>query len=163
MSAESNSVAESVEKLPLASRQFATFFLGDRLYGIDVMQVQEVTNALPVTPIRLAPPFVKGLTNLRGQIATAIGLRDLFGLEAGNSTESMTVVCKVDGNLLSLLVDKIGDVVEVMQSSFEPTPDVINGTIKRFMTGVYKTDGPILSVIGISKLAEVLNKSVEVN
>lgn len=144
------------------SRQFATFYLGDRLYGIDVMQVQEVTNALPVTVIRLAPDYVKGLTNLRGQVATAISLRDLFGLESISGADSMTVVCRVDGNLLSLLVDRIGDVVEVQEKRFEATPDMIQQSVKKFMKGVYKMDGPILSVIGVENISIELNKRNEI-
>jgi purine-binding chemotaxis protein CheW len=141
-----------------ASKQFATFYLGDRLYGIDVMQVQEVTQALAVTPIRLAPPYVKGLINLRGQIATAIGLRELFALPSiSESQSSASVVCRVEGNLLSLLVDRIGDVMEVQESSFEPTPDIIDSSVSNFMKGVYKTEGPILSVIEIDFLSRELN------
>lgn len=140
------------------SKQFATFFLEDRMYGIDVMQVQEVTKALPLTDIRLAPDYVKGLINLRGQIAAAIGLRELFGLKADAGSENMTVVCRVDGALLSLLVDRIGDVIEVSDSDFEETPDTVDEVVKRFMTGVYKSNGQILSVVGIERINEELNR-----
>ncbi len=140
------------------SKQFATFYLCDRLYGIDVMQVQEVTKPLPVTVIRRAPDYVKGLINLRGQIATAIGLRELFGLDASTTQESMTVVCKSDGNLISFLVDRIGDVIEVPESEFENTPDIVDPKIKKFMKGVYKSEGAILSVIGIESISLELNK-----
>lgn len=143
------------------TKQFATFYLGDRLYGIDVMQVQEVTLILPITPIRCAPSFVKGLINLRGQISTAIGLRELFGLENEALTENMTVVCRVDGNLLSLLVDRIGDVLEVFENNYESTPDNVPSTIKKFMDGVYKTEDSILSVIGIKNLSEELNLRIK--
>ncbi len=147
-----NNIGISSESDSTKSTQYATFYLGNRLYGIDVMQVQEVTQALPVTVIRLAPSFVKGLINLRGQISTAIGLRELFELNTEEVKENMTVVCRIDGNLLSLLVDRIGDVVEVNKKDYEPTPDLIPSSIKRFMKGVYKTDGPILSVIGVDNI-----------
>ncbi len=140
------------------TRQYSTFYLSDRLYGIDVTQVQEVTRPMPLTLIRLAPAFIKGLINLRGQIATAIGLRELFGLPADHQDEKMTVVCRVDGNLLSLLVDRIGDVVEVSQSEYEPSPDTLEQPIKKFMDGVYKTQGSILSVISVDSIQRELNK-----
>lgn len=139
------------------TRQFATFYLADRLYGIEVTQVQEVTKPMPLTLIRLAPDFIKGLINLRGQIATAIGLRELFGLMKNDAEEKMTVVCRIDGNLLSLLVDRIGDVMEVSQADFEPTPDTVDNSIKKFMDGVYKTHDSILSVIGIERIYQELN------
>lgn len=142
----------------LQSRQLSTFYLGDRLYGIDVTQVQEVTKPLPMTSLRLAPPYIMGLINLRGQIATAIGLRELFGLSPEHSDERHTVVCRVEGGLLSLLVDRIGDVVEVAENEFEPLPDSTDPKLKRFMEGVYKTKGPLLTVIGIHLISEELNQ-----
>lgn len=141
-----------------ATRQFSTFYIADRLYGIDVTQVQEVTRPMQLTMIRLAPHFIKGLINLRGQIATAIGLRELFGLSGGENEEKMTVVCRIDGSLLSLLVDRIGDVMEVSGEAFEPPPDTLDPSIRRFMSGVYKTPNSILSVITVDSIYQELNK-----
>lgn len=141
-----------------ASRQFATFLVADRLYGIDVTEVQEIAKALPLTPVRLAPPHVAGLINLRGQIATAIGLRELFGLPADSPHEKMSVVCRCDGSLLSLLVDQIGDVMEMPDHDFEPAPETINERTRRFMRGVYKGSDSLLSVIDLNQLNQLLAK-----
>jgi purine-binding chemotaxis protein CheW len=147
----------------MSTRQFSTFYLGDRLYGIDVMQVQEVTKPMPVTAVRLAPIYVKGLINLRGQIATAIGLTELFKIDLNQTyrqtAEKMNVVCSSEGCLLSLLVDRIGDVVEVHESSFEPLPDTVEGAISRYMDGVYKSENRLLSVINIELISKSLNKT----
>lgn len=140
------------------TRQFSTFSLQGRVYAIDVMQVQEVTKPLPMTPIRRAPNFVKGLINLRGQIATAIGLRELFGLDSDEMTAKMTVVCKVDDFLFSLLVDSIGDVLELSESSFEKIPSSIQIEIGNFIEGVYKTESTIISVIGLRRVSEEISK-----
>lgn len=139
------------------TKQFSTFYVGDRLFGIDVMQVQEVTNPLPVTQIPLAPTFVKGLINLRGQLATTIELRNLFSLKDTPPKISMNVVCRHDGVLLSLLVDKIGDVVEVEGVNFEPSPDTISEGVRKFMQGVYKNPGQLLSIIEVPKITQFLN------
>lgn len=151
-------LANSNADLKSTSRQYSTFTVDGRLYGIDVMKVQEVTKPMDVTLMRTAPPCIKGLINLRGQIATAIGLRELFGLSSDNSTEKMTVVCKVEDVLLSLLVDKIGDVVEVSDSSFEQSPQTIPGNIRVFMQGVYKTDDAILSIVSLDSILKELDK-----
>lgn len=140
------------------SRQFSTFTIDGRLYGIDVMKVQEVTKPLQVTLMRTAPPFIKGLINLRGQIATAIGLRELFGLQSANSLEKMTVVCRVEDVLLSLLVDNIGDVIEVEDHQFEASPQTIPGNIRVFMQGVYKTEDAILSIVNLESILTELDK-----
>lgn len=151
-------LANSNADLKSTSRQYSTFTVDGRLYGIDVMKVQEVTKPMDVTLMRTAPPCIKGLINLRGQIATAIGLRELFGLSSDNSTEKMTVVCKVEDVLLSLLVDKIGDVVEVSDASFEQSPQTIPGNIRVFMQGVYKTDDAILSIVSLDSILKELDK-----
>ncbi len=88
-------------------KQYATFYVADRPYGIEVTQVQEIARPLAITPIHLAPAHVIGLINLRGQIATAIGLRELLGLPSDSTKEKMSVVCRSDGSLISLLVDRI--------------------------------------------------------
>lgn len=146
-----------------STRQFSTFYIGERLYGIDVMQVQEVTKALAMTQIPLAPSYVHGLINLRGQIATAIALRNLFELSDPAPEVQMNVVCRSEGLLLSLLVDKIGDVVEVSENDFEPPPDTVPLGVKKFMSGVYKTQGPLLSIIEVNHIVKSINSKVSTN
>lgn len=140
------------------TKQFSTFYIDGRLYGIDVMKVQEITKPLQVTLMRTAPPFIKGLINLRGQIATAIGLRELFGLNSDESLNKMTVVCKVEDVLLSLLVDNIGDVIEVSEASFEKSPRTIPINIRSYMDGIYKTENSILSIVNLDSILTELDK-----
>ena len=137
--------------------QFSTFYLAGRHYGIDVTRVQEVVQAMPITPIPLALEYVVGLINLRGQVTTAIGLRELFGLDDKPPSQFMNVVCRIDGSLISLQADEIGDVVEVMASDFEPTPQTVPSDIRRFMSGIYKTSDSLLSIIDIDRIGKFLN------
>ena len=139
------------------SSQFSTFYIADRLYGIDVTRVQEVVRPMPITPIPLAPDYVTGLINLRGQVATAIGLRELFGLKSAPPDHFMNVVCRIDGSLISLQADEIGDVIEVMMQDFESTPQTVPGDVRRFMSGIYKISGALLSVIDIERISKFLN------
>lgn len=144
------------------SRQYSTFYVADRLYGIDVMKVQEITRALPITEVPLAPAFVQGLINLRGQISTAVDLRELFAIDGTTPEGSMNVVCRVEDALFSFVVDRIGDVMEVEPEAFEPSPDTVPDAIRRFMGGVFKVPGNLLSVIEIEKLAlEIVDASPE--
>jgi purine-binding chemotaxis protein CheW len=123
------------------------------------MNVQEITKLMAATKVPLAPSFVHGLINLRGQIATSICLRELFHLRnAEPGMEPMNVVCKGEGMLLSLLVDQIGDVVEVDSNDFEATPETINPNVGQFMEGIYKLPGHLLSIIEVKKITEILNK-----
>lgn len=140
-----------------SSSQFSTFYVSNRLYGIDVTRVQEVVRPMSMTPVPLAPDYVTGLINLRGQVATAIGLRQLFGLRDLPPESFMNVVCKVDGALVSLQADEIGDVIEVAVKDFEPTPQTVSAEIRRFMSGVYKISGALLSIIDIERINKFLN------
>jgi purine-binding chemotaxis protein CheW len=150
-------MSEAALNLEAATQQFSTFYVSGRLYGINVSSVQEVTKTMPVTDVPLSPNYVHGLINLRGQIATAIGLRELFELGDQPPTEYMNVVCRQDGHLITLLVDQIGDVIELDRSSYEPTPDTVSPHVAQFLNGVYKTQGDLLSIIEVKKILDVLN------
>ncbi len=137
--------------------QYSTFVIAGRLYGIDVTRVQEVVRPMVMTRIPLAPPYIVGLINLRGQVATAIGLRELFGLPPRQNDDQMNVVCKTSGALLSFLVDEIGDVIEVNKKDYESPPSTISPTVRKFISGVYKTSGTLLSVIDIDPIVKHLD------
>jgi purine-binding chemotaxis protein CheW len=135
------------------ARQYSTFYVAGRLYGIDVMKVQEITRALPITEVPLSPVYVHGLINLRGQISTAVGLRELFMIDGRAPEDSMNVVCKIEDGLFSFVVDRIGDVMEVEPENFEPPPDTVPDGIRRYMGGVFKVSGDLMSVVDIEKMA----------
>lgn len=146
-----------------APRQFSTFYIADRLYGIDVLRVQEVTGALPIAEVPLAPDFVCGLINLRGQISTAISLRDLFQIQELKPKTHMNVVCRLNEVLISFIVDNVGDVLELEAKDFEHTPETVPNGIRRFTEGVYKTPNALMSVIDIDKIAEFFVKASKEN
>lgn len=149
--------AKHARGLTMASAQFSTFYVANRLYGIDVTRVQEVVRPLPITPIPLAPQYVVGLINLRGQVATAIGLREFFGLKSVATDTFMNVVCSIDGSLISLQVDEIGDVIEVMRKDFEPTPQTIPHDVRRFISGIYKVSDTLLSILDTDRIGKFMN------
>lgn len=142
--------------------QLTTFYIDGELFGIEVMKVQEVTSCPSVFAVPLAPLFVRGLINLRGQIATALGLREVFAKpRAQEELSQMSVVCKIEGNLVSFLVDSIGDVIEVERSKFELAPDTIPAETRRFVKGIYKLNGALLSVLDLDVLAKELSPTAE--
>lgn len=156
-----STTAETFHSKSSAIEQLTTFVIDGDLFGIEVMKVQEVTGTPLVFGVPLAPSFVRGLVNLRGQIATALGLREIFSKPPKVSGDLMSVVCKIDGNLVSLIVDSIGDVVEIDGSRFEPPPDTIPPEVRRFIKGIYKMNGALLSVLDLETLAKELSPSTE--
>jgi purine-binding chemotaxis protein CheW len=140
----------------MASQQFCTFFLEGYLFGVPVPQVQEVIRFQPMTPVPLAPPEVKGMINLRGQIVLAIDLRQRLSLSPRPEGElPMNVVVRSADGAISLLVDEIGDVIEVEQSSFETPPETLQGPVRSTILGVYKLEGRLLHVLDKEKACQV--------
>jgi purine-binding chemotaxis protein CheW len=126
------------------SKQFATFWLGDGLYGIEVERVREVLRQQDLTRVPLAPDTVAGLINLRGQVVPTIDLRRRLELTGTDDGQSMLVVVLVDGESIALLVDRIGGVVDVLDDQFEPPPDTLVGSVRELVRGAYKLDGQLL-------------------
>ncbi len=132
--------------------QYCTFMLDDLLFGVEVQQVQEVIRFQNLTRVPLASNVVNGLINLRGQIVTALDLRRRLSLPDRPEGElPMNVVIRTEGDLVSLLVDEIGDVVEVDEALFERPPDTLSGVARDLITGAYKLESRLLLVLDTSK------------
>jgi purine-binding chemotaxis protein CheW len=130
--------------------QFCTFMVGDLFLGVDVLQVQEVIRSQQMTRVPLAPVAVTGLINLRGQIVTAIDLRRRLGLPGRDeSALPMNVVVRTDDGAVSLLVDEIGDVIEVSADAFEPPLETLDASIRDVVNGIYKLADQLLLVVNI--------------
>src|SRR4051794_29587757 len=136
--------------------QLATFTLADHLFGVEVSRVQEVLRYQPSTKVYLAPPAIGGLMNLRGQGGTSGGLRGGLELEpAGDGREPMNVVVRVDGEVVSLLVDAIGDVVTVGDDLFESPPETLSPKERELIVGAYKLEGKLLLALDIDRAVDV--------
>ena len=137
-------------------RQLCTFFLQDLYFGVEVEKVQEVIRYQEMTRIPLAPEVIAGLINLRGQIVTAIDLRRQLELTARPTGQlPMNVVVRRDDGPISLLVDEIGDVVEVEEESFENPPDTLEPRRRDFIRGVYKLKDKLLLLLETEKAVSV--------
>ena len=134
------------------SAQLCTFRVDDLFFGVDVQHIQEVIKYQELTPVPLANRTVRGLINLRGEIVTAIDLRRRLNLEPNAGIEPMNVVVCQDDEVVSFLVDEIGDVIEVYDKDFEKVPETINGKIKSLIDGVYKLEGRLLLVLDTDKV-----------
>jgi purine-binding chemotaxis protein CheW len=132
--------------------QYCTFKVGENLFGIPVLEVQEVIRPLAKTEIPLAEERVRGLINLRGQIVTLIGLRELFHFEKGNEENAMNIVVETNDSLFALVVDDVGDVLDVEQKSFEKTPATLDPNLKTFVKGVHKLQDELLVVLDLDKV-----------
>lgn len=134
------------------NKQYSTFFLDDMFLGIEVLKVQEVIRYQEMTRVPLAPTMIQGLINLRGQIVTAIDLRRRFEFPPRAEGQlPMNVVVRSDDGAVSLLVDEIGDVVEIEDETFERPPETVRGIARELVTGVYQLKERLLLILDMER------------
>ncbi len=137
-------------------QQFCTFYIQGLLFGVEVETVQEVIQHQEMTGVPLAPEVVAGLINLRGQIVTAIDLRRRLGVcERQGDALPMNVVVRTGDGAVSLLVDEIGDVVEVEQRDFEEAPETLASTSRELIRGVYKLKKELLLILDTQRSVNI--------
>jgi len=139
-----------------SSQQFCTFFLEGHVFGTPVPKVQEVIQHQEMTRVPLAPAVVSGMINLRGQIVAAIDLRRRLGLADRPAGQlPMNVVVRTHDGAVSLLVDEIGDVIEVEEEAFESPPETLQGFAREVVRGVYKLSGRLLLALDIDRIVDL--------
>lgn len=153
--------------------QLCTFRLGHTLYGLNVLDVQEVLMPLQRTPIPLSPPEVEGLLNLRGDTVLSVDLAVLLGVpDAGatrersiegevNSdlTDRMNVVLRSSQGSFSMLVDEVGEVMELPKELFEPCPSTVSPIQRKVAAGVFKLENDLLIHLDVEQLHALVAES----
>ncbi len=139
--------------------QFCTFELAGLLFGIDVQQTQEIITDQPVTPVPRAADSVKGLINLRGRIVSAIDLRECLGLESRpENSRQVNLIVQYNGEPVSLLVDRMGDVLSVDDSMFVPAPETVDPAAIELIQGAYKLAEGLLMILDVDRIvSKVMN------
>ena len=133
--------------------QWVTFRLGDEIYGIDVLKVQEVLRITEISPVPGAPGYVLGIINLRGNVVTVIDARDRFGLSPKETDDSSRIIV-VDAfeKVIGLLVDNVSEVAYVPNSKIEISPNVGADEGNKYVSGVFNRDGELLIMVDLAKL-----------
>ena len=134
--------------------QWVTFKLDEEIYGINVMQVQEVLRLTEIAPVPGAPDYVMGIVNLRGNVVTVIDTRKRFGLfqkEPDDATR--IVIVEVDKQVIGMLVDSVAEVVNLSTSEIESTPNLgEDNESSRYIQGVHSKGDDILILIDVDKM-----------
>jgi len=134
------------------SKEYCTFHVEGMYFGVEVQLVQEVIRYQEMTPVPLSSREVSGLINLRGQIVTAIDVRRRLSLpDRPEGKLPMNVVVRTEDGAFSLLVDEIGDVLDVDTSTFESSPATLDGVVRDLITGVHKLKGRLLLLLDTAK------------
>ena len=137
--------------------KFVTFWIHDELFGVNILDVKEVTPVMEITPVFHAPEEVEGYVNIRGEIHLVINLRILLNLPSHDTTsESRIVIFKPKiAEPFGILVDRVGDVLEVPITAIESDirPDSKKGK-KNLISGVCKLKENLLIVLDARRFLE---------
>lgn len=146
---------------PSAAEQHCTFWVAGLFLGVAVRDVQEVLRFQHMTVVPRAPGPVRGVINLRGQIVTAIDLRARLGLaERAAASLPMNVVLRSRDDVVSLLVDDIGDVIDTTDNLLRPTPVTLPSAVRDVLHGVLALPDSILLVLDPDLAADVAAEPV---
>ncbi len=133
--------------------EMATFYVGDALCGMDILNVQEINKLMDMTTVPQAPDYVVGILNLRGQIVTIIDLGKKLNLgKSERSDMSRNIIVNAKDEYIGLLVSRISDVVEAQWDKVEPPPANIGGVQGKFFKGVYKTKDRLIGILDVEKV-----------
>lgn len=139
-----------------SGKQFVTMYIEGQLFGIPVLQIQDVLSPQKITPVPLAPTEVAGSLNLRGRIVTAIDVRKRLGLPARENTKkNMSVVVDYNGEFYSLIIDQVGEVMTLKTDDYEKTPATLDPKWLEIADGVYRLKDQLLIVLDIKRLLRV--------
>lgn len=127
------------------SGQWATFHVAGEMLALRVEDVQEVLMEQPLTPVPLAPHHVLGLLNLRGWIMPAVDLRRRLGFEQRDSDANVKLlVVKTGEGPVAIVVDEIGDVLELPESGWQPPPDTLAREHRKYVLRICPIDGDVV-------------------
>lgn len=133
-----------------------TFDVDTLFIGIPISRIQEILRPQPVTPVPLAPSTILGLMSLRGQIVPVINLAERLGVQMQDGgAEAFNVLIRTPDGPVSLLVDRVGDVVEVSPDTFEPAPDTLRSSLRPLIRGAYKLERKLLLALDAESAVQV--------
>jgi purine-binding chemotaxis protein CheW len=139
--------------------EYVTVLIGGQLFGLPISRVQDVFMPERLTRVPLAPPEIAGVLNLRGRIVTTIDMRRRLGLPPRNDNKpSMAVGIEMKGESYGLLIDTVGEVMKLGETTLEPNPINLDARLARVSGGVHRLDGQLMVILDVDY---VLNGSAE--
>jgi purine-binding chemotaxis protein CheW len=135
------------------TNELLTVYLDDQIFGIPILQVQDVLGTQNMTRIPLAPPEIAGSLNLRGRIVTGIWVRERLGLSPmGEGHKSMSIVVEHEHELYSLIFDRVGEVMNLPITDYEGNPSTLEPKFREVADGIYRLADKLLVVLDVPKM-----------
>lgn len=133
--------------------QMIIFHLGDEEFGTNIDQVREIIRRGPITPIPDSPDFIQGVTNVRGEIAVVIDLKQRFSLPGKKDVEEKHIVMtEQDKNLFGLMVDEVTEVLRIPESDIKITPELVTRIDRIYISGVLTIENRLIMMLDLTKV-----------
>jgi chemotaxis signal transduction protein/truncated hemoglobin YjbI len=158
----SDQIGDDFDQIAIDKEQLVTMIVEDQMFGVPILQVQDIVEPRLIAPVPLAPSAIAGVMNLRGRIVTVINLRRCLGVgEKPGNVRGMGITVEYRGDLYTLLVDSIGDVRDLPRRDFEKPPATLDEKLRRLSTGVFRLPEDLLVVLDIERVldTEILMKT----
>jgi purine-binding chemotaxis protein CheW len=135
--------------------QLVGFTIGKELFGVDILMVQEIIRAAPITPVPNSPEFVEGVINLRGNILPVIDLRRRLNLLTDESDleDTWILILDIQNKVTGFIVDSVTEVIKIEESTIEPPPDIIKaGLESQYLRGVCDIGAQLLILLDFKRI-----------
>ena len=150
---EVNNTSEALQNEDTQHGRFMTFRLAEEEFAVEIKNVVEIINVLPITVLPEAPDFVKGVINLRNKIIPVVDMRLKLHMEPIDYTErTCIVIIDIGGMHVGLIVDRVLEVITISDGNIEPPPMFKINARSRFLKGIGKVDGKIKLILCCEKL-----------
>lgn len=141
--------------------QLVSFNLGEELFGVDILKVQEINRLVEITKVPKAPNFVEGVINLRGKVIPIIDLRKRFGLPTKeHDKDTRITVVDINGNVMGMIVDAVSEVLRLPSSTVEAAPDIATSVDSQYIRGVAKLEDRLLILLDLARIFSEAEQNV---
>ena len=144
--------AESTDRCKAHAGKYMLFKLCNEEYGLEILKVSEIIGMQSITRVPRTPAFVRGVINLRGRVIPITDLRVKFGMDASTEAESCIIVVQLRDVQTGLVVDRVSEVVALVETDIVDPPDFANGVQTDLLLGIGKAGGRVKLLLDIEKV-----------
>ena len=141
-------------------RQYLTFMLGGKVYGLEILNIKEIIEFGEITEVPMTPDFIAGVINLRGSVVPVVDLSQRFsGKATVIAKRTSIIILEVENDDLRIeigvMVDMVNEVLDIHRGEVEPAPSLGNKIKTNFISGMAKVDGKLLILLDIENVLSV--------
>jgi purine-binding chemotaxis protein CheW len=133
--------------------QYVTFIIGEEIYGVEVLKVQEIIGMAPITHVPNAPVFLQGVINLRGAVVPVVDMRSKFVMSAREyDAFTVIIIVEVRERLIGMIVDSVSDVASIPIGTIQDIPDFAVHVDTDFIKGIGQVEGKFVIILDVDRI-----------